>query len=143
MSPRRATLSETELEVLKVLWEQGSGTVRELNQVLASRGRRWAYTTVLTLLYRLEAKGFVGSDKSGVAHIFRPLVSREKLLRQRLSHLADELCEGTASPLVHALVHGHHFTPGEIEQFRKLLDELETQQEEEPPRRRGRRKPQS
>lgn len=138
MSAKR-TLSETELEVLKALWELGSGTVRSLNELLHERGRRWAYTTVLTLLYRLESKGFVASDKTAVAHVFRPLVSREKLLRQRLTHLADELCEGTATPLVQALVEGHRFSPDEIEQFRQMLDELETRQASDRPPRRTKR----
>lgn len=128
MSRRRPMLSDTELEVLKVLWELGSGTVRELHDLVGRRGRRWAYTTVLTLLGRLEAKGYAASDKSGLAHVFRPMVSREKLLRQRLSRLADELCEGTATPLVQALVQGHRFSAAEIEQFRQLLDRLEAKQ---------------
>ncbi|HEV3005004.1 MAG TPA: BlaI/MecI/CopY family transcriptional regulator [Pirellulales bacterium] len=124
MSRRKPPLSETELEVLKVLWQEGPGTVRELNELLARRGRRWAYTTVLTLLARLENKGYVASDKSGLAHVFRPVVSRDQLLRQRLTHLADDLCDGTAAPLVQALVSGRRFSPEEIEHFRQLLDRL-------------------
>jgi predicted transcriptional regulator len=131
VEPRRSTISETELDILKVLWEQGPGTVREVNALLRKQGRRWAYTTVLTLLQRLEAKGYVASDKSGLAHVFRPAVSRERLLRQRLKDLANQLCEGTATPLVLALVEGQRFTPGEIQQFRELLDRLEE------PRKRG------
>jgi BlaI family transcriptional regulator, penicillinase repressor len=122
---RRSTISETELDVLKVLWEHGPGTVRELDGRLRDRGRRWAYTTVLTLLQRLEAKGYVTSDKSSVAHVFRPTVSRAKLLRRRLKDLADQLCEGTATPLVHALVEGERFSAEEIEEFRRLLDRLQ------------------
>jgi predicted transcriptional regulator len=80
---------------------------------------------VLTLLQRLEAKGYVRSDKSGVAHVFRPAVSRDRLLQQRLTDLADQLCSGTATPLVQALVEGHRFTAEEIEHFRRLLDKLE------------------
>jgi predicted transcriptional regulator len=123
---RRASISETELEVLKVLWEHGPGTVRTVNDRLRRQGRRWAYTTVLTLLQRLEAKGYVASDKSGVAHVFRPAVTRDRLLRQRLKDLANQLCEGTATPLVLALVEGQRFTAEEISQFRQLLDQLET-----------------
>ena len=139
MPARKPPLSETELDVLKVLWELGSGTVREINEVLRKRERRWAYTTVLTLLTRLQAKGYVESDKSEVAHVFRPSVSRDKLLRQRLSHLAEDLCEGTATPLVHALVHARRFSPEEIEGFRRLLDELESQPK--PDVKKSRRKP--
>jgi BlaI family penicillinase repressor len=125
MSPRQMSLSETELEVLKVLWTRGPSTAREANEVLQDQGRRWAYTTVLTLLHRLEAKGFIASDKSRMAYVFRAAVSREKLLRQRLTRLAADLCEGTSTPLVHALVAGQKFSPAEIEHFRQLLDELE------------------
>jgi predicted transcriptional regulator len=122
---RRPAISETELDILKALWEHGPTTVRAINSVLRRSGRRWAYTTVLTLLSRLEAKGYVTSDKSGLAHVFRPAVSRDKLLRQRLKDLANQLCEGTSTPLMHALVEGHRFTPQEIEHFRQLLDQLE------------------
>jgi predicted transcriptional regulator len=125
VAPRRTELSETELEVLKALWAAGSGTVRELHEQLTTQGRQWAYTTVLTFLMRLEAKGYVASEKSGVAHVFRPVVSREKLLRQKLVNLAEELCDGTATPLVRALVEGQRFSPDEIDQFRRLVDELE------------------
>ena len=85
------------------------------------------YTTVLTLLQRLQSKGYVTSEKAGVALVFQPLVSREKLLRHRLWELADQLAGGTATPLVHALVEGHQFSEEEIEDFRRMLDELESQ----------------
>jgi BlaI family transcriptional regulator, penicillinase repressor len=124
---RRPSISATELEILKVLWDNGPGTVREINQILRGQGRRWAYTTVLTLLQRLEVKGYVSSDKAGIAHVFRAAVSRDRLLRQRLKDLANQLCEGTPGPLVLALVEGHRFTEAEIEQFRRLVDQLAEQ----------------
>jgi BlaI family penicillinase repressor len=122
---RRPAVSETELEILKVIWEQGPGTVREINARLRRQGRRWAYTTVLTLLHRLEAKGYVVSDKTELAHVFRAAVSRDRLLRQRLKDLAQQLCEGAPAPLVLALVESQRFSEEDIEQFRRLLDELE------------------
>jgi predicted transcriptional regulator len=121
----RPSISRTELDVLKAIWEHGPGTVREINTCLRKGGRRWAYTTVLTLLQRLEAKGYVASDKTGLAHVFRALLSRDRLLRQRLKDLANQLCEGTPAPLVLALVENQHFSANEIEQFRRLLDRLE------------------
>jgi BlaI family transcriptional regulator, penicillinase repressor len=139
MTPKNPPLSETELDVLKVLWDLGAGTVREVKERLLKRKRRWAYTTVLTLLSRLEAKGYVASDKSEMAHVFRPIVSRDNLLRRRLSHLADDLCEGTTTPLVHALVQDHRLSSAEIESLRRLLDELEPKQESSS--KRPRRKP--
>lgn len=129
MAGRRTDLSEAELLVLKELWDSGATTVRDLNARLGARGQDWAYTTVLTFLMRLEAKGYVASEKTGVANVFRPLVSRESLLRRKIAGLADDLCDGTATPLVRALVQGRRFSSEEIDQFRRLLDELE-----QPPR---------
>jgi predicted transcriptional regulator len=118
-------IGQIELEVLKVLWEHGPSTVRDVHALLQRTEDR-AYNTVLTHLQRLEAKGYVVSDKCGVANVYRAVVSRDRMLKQRLKDLANQLCEGTATPLVLALVEGSRFTPEEIEQFRKLLDELDT-----------------
>jgi BlaI family transcriptional regulator, penicillinase repressor len=134
------SISKTELAVLKLLWERSSGgTVRELQAILREQeaDKNWAYTTVQTLLTRLEEKGFVESDKTGLAHIYRAKVSREELLHRRLSDLADQLCEGTASPLVLALVEGGRFSSEEIDQLRKLLDQVEN----DSPRKKGRSSP--
>jgi predicted transcriptional regulator len=125
MTRRRDELSEAEQEVLKTLWELGAGTVREVHEALERQGPRRAYTTVLTFLGRLEAKGYVASNKTGLAHIFRPIVSRDALLAQRLTRLVDEVCEGMATPLVQALVQGRHFSSADIARFRRLLDDLE------------------
>jgi predicted transcriptional regulator len=125
VAARRPPISETELDVLKVLWEHGPATVRQVNTSLRRRGRRYAYTTVLTLLQRLEAKGHVASDKRDVAHVFAAAVSRDGLLRRRLDELADELCDGTATPLVQALVEGGRLSPDDVEQLRRLLDQLD------------------
>jgi len=122
---RQPTVSDSELEVLKVLWGTGPATVREVEARLRRRTRRLAYNTVLTLLSRLRDKGFVIADRTGTAHVFRPLVTRDQLLTHGLTNLADRICDGTASPLVQALVKGRRFSSKEIAQFRRLLDELE------------------
>lgn len=133
MSPRQPKLSETELEVLKALWDLGAATVRELNFLLQRQGRRWAYTTVLTLLTRLQAKGCVASQTGSVAHVYRPTVSRDELVARQLTDLADDLCDGAASPLVKALVEGHRFSAEELAHFRRMLDAAE---QRPPPKRR-------
>lgn len=127
-------VSDAELDVLKVLWERGPGTVRDVEAHLRRRKRRWAYTTVLTLLSRLRDKGYVASDKpdrgGGAALVFRAAVSRDQLLRNGLTELADRICDGTASPLVHALVEGQRLSPDEIARLRRMLDEIEQQQQQ-------------
>ena len=115
-------LSEAEIEVLKVLWDLGPGTVRAVNGELARRGRRWAYTTVSTLLVRLASKGCVLSDSSVMPHVYRASVSRDEMLSRRLEAAADEFCDGDAVPLVLALVGKHRFKPGDLARFQDLLD---------------------
>jgi BlaI family transcriptional regulator, penicillinase repressor len=112
-------ISETEQAVLKVLWDLGPETVREVLAALIAQGHSWAYTTVQTLLTRLLAKGYVAAD------VYRAAVSRNELLQQRLTDLADTFCEGTTSPLVLALVEGSQLTPGDIGRLREMLDKLE------------------
>ncbi len=79
MSVGPSSISESELDVLKVLWKRGPSMVREVNAELNKRKRRWAYNTVATLLARLREKGYVESEKSGVALVFKAIVSRDKL----------------------------------------------------------------
>ena len=80
---------------------------------------------MITLLQRLEKKGYVASDRSGFAFVFRPLVSREDEMHARLSNLAGELCDGEALPLVLAFAERHQFSAAELDKFRKMIDKLE------------------
>ena len=126
-------LSESEREVLRALWDHGPGTVREINALLARRGRRWAYTTVATLLQRLLAKQFVASDPTVVPHVYRAAVTRDELRGRRLQAAADELCDGQAAPLVLALVQGGRFSAEELARLRRLLDDAAGSPPPEPP----------
>lgn len=137
--PEPSQISEAELEVLKALWKEGSATVRELDLHLRSEGKNWAYNTVLTLLQRLQAKGYVRSDKRSVAHVFHPAVTRDELLSRSLRNLADRVCEGTATPLVRALVEGRRFSRKEIAELRGMVERLEAEGTKPPEKRRQRR----
>jgi BlaI family penicillinase repressor len=119
----RPGLSDAERDVLKVLWDFGPATVRAINVVLKNRGRRWAYTTVATLLQRLTAKQYITSDPSTVPHVYRAVVSRDELLERRLKDAADELYDGRTAPLVLALVEGNRFSAEELSRLRRFLDE--------------------
>ena len=118
-------ISETELEVLRELWDRGPQTVRQLHATLEAADRGRAYTTVQTLLYRLEEKGYVTADRTGSAHVFAHSVSRDSLLGRRLEELASKLCDGAAGPLVLNLVEHGKFSAEEIARFRQLLDDHE------------------
>jgi len=123
--PERLPMSDAEREVLRVLWDHGPKTVREVLDLLTEQGQEWARSTVITLLQRLEKKGYVDSDKSRHAFVFRAIVSREETMHARMLDLAGELCDGDALPLVLAFAERHRFSADEIERFRKMIDELE------------------
>ena len=73
----------------------------------------------------LEQKGLVARDDRGFAHIYVPAASRLDLVQQRLEDIADDYCEGASAPLILALVENGRFTPKEIAEFRRLVDQLE------------------
>ncbi len=114
-----------ELEVLKALWGDGPATVRQVMNHLHERGRHIAYTTVLTFLSRLEQKGYVTSDRSDMAYVYRPSVTRDKVVRSRLQSLIEQLYDGAAAPLVLQLVRQEKFTRDEIAELQKLVEQLD------------------
>jgi predicted transcriptional regulator len=116
----------SELEVLSALWRLGTGTGREVLEELGTSGRRLAYTTVVTLLGRLEGRGYVTCDRSGTAHIFRPRISRERVAAERLDHLVRQLGEGRAAPLILKLFETHELSRDDIRELRAMLQRLET-----------------
>lgn len=125
MGKQRGELGSAELEVLKALWESGPGTVRQVLESLHRRGRKVAYTTVLTVLTRLEQKGYVASDKSGVAYVYRAKVSRERVAGSRLKAMVQQLYDGAAAPLVLQLMQSETFTAEELDQLQRLIDRLD------------------
>ncbi len=127
MAERQYDLGSAELEVLKGLWSIGRATVRDVLAHLHENGRCVAYTTVQTSLTRLEQKGFVTSDKSEFAYVYRAKVSRDRITRSRLKTLVKQLYDGAAGPLVLQLVRTEQFTPEEIEELQTLLDQLDTE----------------
>ena len=123
----RPGLSDAERDVLKVLWDQGPGTVREINECAqAETGRHWAYTTVATLLQRLAVKQYVASDPSAVPHVYRAVVTRDELLEIRLKDAADEFCDGRAAPLVLALCRAAGSQTVSWRACARLLDEAQS-----------------
>ena len=125
MSEREYELGVAELEVLKVLWEEGPGTVRQAMNILHGRGRSVAYTTVQTMLTRLEQKGFVKSNRSGPAFVYRAVITRERISRSRVRRLLEQLYDGAAGPLVLQLLRTQRLKPQELEQLQELIDRLD------------------
>jgi BlaI family penicillinase repressor len=126
MARREYDLGAGELEVLKALWDVGPATVRAVLNHLHQSGRQVAYTTVQTVLTRLEQKGFVSSDKSELAYVYRARISRERISRSRLRALLEQLYDGAAGPLVLQLVENERLTPDELSQLQQLIERLDS-----------------
>lgn len=124
MSKRPPTLPDSELDVLKVLWEKGQGTVRDLLGVLHEAGKPWSYATVATLLDRLEQKGMVASDRREQAFVYRPTITAQEVRRKRVDHLVEKLYQGEPGLLVMHLLKAHPLDADQASQVRALLDEM-------------------
>ncbi|AMV37999.1 BlaI/MecI/CopY family transcriptional regulator [Planctomyces sp. SH-PL62] len=124
MAKRPPTIPDSELDVLKVLWERGQATVREALETLKAAGREWSYATVATLLDRLETKGLVESDRKELAFVYRPTISSQEVRRRRVSSLVDKLYEGEPGLLVLHLLKSHPLDPGQAMEVREVLDQM-------------------
>lgn len=126
MARKELELGESELEVLKALWGSGSATVRQVMDVLHKSGRNVAYTTVLTFLTRLEQKGYVTSNKSDLAYVYKAKVSRHRVAKARLNNVMNQLFDGAAGAMVLQLMETERLTPEELGQLRELIQRLDT-----------------
>lgn len=122
MPKRPPTIPDSELDVIKVLWEKGKGTVREVLDTLKAAGRVWSYATVATLLDRLETKGMVSSDRRDLAFVYTPTVTAESVRVKRVDSLVDKLYQGEPGLLVLHLLKSHPLDADQAAQVRALLE---------------------
>lgn len=122
--PPRPT--DSELAILRVLWEQGSGTVREiLDGVNAARHEPLAYTTVSSFLQIMTEKRLVVRTEGARGHTYEPAVPAEGTKRQMVSDLMDRVFGGSAQALVLQALGARKVSAAELRAIRKLLDDLE------------------
>jgi len=125
MARSRETLGELELEVLKVVWEIQPCTVREVAEVLGER-RGSARTTVLTVMQRLHAKGFLRRRKRQGLYHYSTTVNRKKLISGLIRQFVDKVLDGSAAPFVAYLAEFEELTPEQAEALRKIAQDLES-----------------
>src|SRR4029079_655436 len=94
MAKRPPTIPDSELDVLKVLWDRGQATVREVLETLRDAGRQWSYATVATLRDALETKVVVTSDGSELAFVYGPVITTHEVRKKRVNSLVDKLYQG-------------------------------------------------
>jgi BlaI family transcriptional regulator, penicillinase repressor len=121
--PRRTseTLTEAELRIMQVLWQRESGTVQQILDRLPAQPAL-AYNTVLTTIRILERKGYVGHEKDGRAHIFRPTIQREEASRSEIRHLVSRFFRDSHEDLVLNILEDRGVAPAEIERLRRMLE---------------------
>ena len=121
--------SDFELQILGTLWEAGPATVRQVMERLCD-GKVRAYTSVLSVMQVMQKKGLLGvsKERDGQAHIFQPLVSRQQVVGPLLRGLVGKVFGGRTHSAVQHLLAEDHIDGDEIEQLRKLLDEIEARQ---------------
>ncbi|GAA4308637.1 BlaI/MecI/CopY family transcriptional regulator [Compostibacter hankyongensis] len=116
--------TESELEILQVLWERGPSTVREVHEVLA-RQKETGYTTTLKLMQIMHDKGTLRRDTSARTHIYEASVSREDTQHQLLDRMIHTLFSGSAASLVMQTLGHHRASAGELEKIKDYLQQLE------------------
>ena len=115
--------TESELEILQVLWEKESATVREVHEEI-SKTKDIGYTTALKLLQIMFEKGLVSRNDSSKTHIYMPAVSREKTQKHLLGKMIDNVFLGSSSELVMQALGNHKTSKEELDEIQKLLDNL-------------------
>ncbi len=117
-------LSEAQLEIMNVVWDRGEATVADVWKALSAE-RKVARNTVLTMLTRLEEKGWLVRDSVEHAHRYRAAVPREATLGTILSRLVQTAFGGSAEGLMVALLHGRAVSKEEAARIRMMIDQAE------------------
>jgi BlaI family transcriptional regulator, penicillinase repressor len=115
--------TDGELEILAVLWDKGSATVRTVHEEL-SKTKEAGYTTTLKLMQIMFEKNLVTRDSSSKTHIYQPAVSREKTQKQFVNKMINSLFSGSSAELVLQALGGHKASNAELEKIQELIAEL-------------------
>lgn len=116
------TFTERELEVMNILWNQGSATVNEAREVI---GKDRPYTSVLTVFQVLEDKGHVEHEREGKAYRYYPKVERDEAGKKALTYVLDNLFKGSPSDLFTMLLGHEKLEKEDRERFQTMLEEAE------------------
>lgn len=126
MSKTMPHITAAELRLLKVLWRLGDATVRTVRSELEREGGELlAYTTVMTLMNQLAAKGALHVDRDRQPFVYRPAVKREHVLRDRIRQFLASVFDGQAGELVLHLVDEADLSPDELKRIERRIEERE------------------
>jgi BlaI family transcriptional regulator, penicillinase repressor len=116
--------TDAELAILKVLWERGSATVREVHEALGGE-RQTRYTTTLKQLQLMAEKGLVRRDETARSHVYEAAIEESDTLQRVAGDLVRRVFDGSARKLILHALGGRRTSPEELARIREMLDELE------------------
>ncbi len=117
-------MTDAELEIMHVVWEMGSGTVRQVHEHLNQR-RTLAYTTVMTMMGILEEKEHLTRIKQGRAYLYQPVRPKSQVIAGMVDDFVGKVFEGSARPLVLSLIKDRKLSKKDIEEIARLIEEAE------------------
>ena len=130
MAKQPPVLTEQELEIMKVVWERESATVRDVYETLRTR-RQIAYTTVMTMMRILERKGHVKVSRADRAYVYRPARARQRVLSEMVHEFVNRVFGGAAEPLVQHLVRDRHLTENDLREIAAKLKSRKSEDADE------------
>lgn len=119
MRKRSATLTEQELEIMKVVWARESATVREVYEALLEK-RKVAYTTVMTMMKILEEKKYLNKTLVDRAYVYKPARSKKLVIGEMVREFVNRVFNGSAEPLLVHLVEEHKLSPKDLKEIAEL-----------------------
>ena len=114
-------LGRLELQIMNVVWDRGKATVHDVKNALSRR--KPAYSTILTMMRKLEAKGYLEHEVDGRTYVYRPSISQQAVRQGVLGDLVERLFEGSTSLLLTSLVEQNRISENELREIRKLIEE--------------------
>ena len=120
--------TDSELEILEILWETGTATVREVNEELERKGRNVGYTTTLKMMQIMTEKGLLDREMEGRTHVYLPLLQARAARNAMIDRVANAAFGGSAMKLVLQALGNHKATPDELREIKTLIAELEKEQ---------------
>jgi predicted transcriptional regulator len=121
--PKTSRPTDRELTILRILWDRGQSTVREVNEAM-SEDRDTGYTTTLKLMQIMAEKKLLIRDESQRQHVYRPAIAQEKTQKQLVGDLIERAFSGSAEKLVMRALSAKKVSAKELERIRVMLDEL-------------------
>jgi predicted transcriptional regulator len=120
MKPKRSVPTDQELEILKVIWQRGQASVREVYNDLLKQ-REIAYTTVLTMMGILERKGHLQKTRGERAYVYSPVESQDETQQRMVKEFVDRVFNGSAGPLLVHLVADSAISKEELAEVESLV----------------------